>query len=165
MGRFMKADIKVNTIYDMDLNSLKELGIKGFFFDIDNTLEEYATKQPGEKLISYIKQLSDNGFKIGILSNAKVERAHFFAEGFPKDNYPEIYFVGKAGKPLKKGFNELAQKFGLELNQIAMVGDQLFTDILGGNRAGCTTILVTPINIKIEPGFVRFKRFFEKPFL
>ena len=74
-------------------------------------------------------------------------------------------FVGKAGKPLKKGFNELAQKFGLELNQIAMVGDQLFTDILGGNRAGCTTILVTPINIKIEPGFVRFKRFFEKPFL
>ena len=46
-----------------------------------------------------------------------------------------------------------------------MIGDQLFTDIWGGNRAGLTTVLVTPIDPSIEPPFVRFKRIFEKPFI
>ncbi len=165
MGSFMKADIKANTIYDIDLDYLKARGIKAFLFDIDNTLEEYATSVPGEKLISFIKNLSDNGFIIGILSNAKAERAKLFVAGFPIEDYPKILYLGKAGKPLKKGYKMLSDMLGVDIKETVMVGDQLFTDILGGNRAGCMTILVNPINIKIEPAFVRFKRLFEKPFL
>lgn len=165
MGSFMKPDIKLKSIYDLDPVMLKSKGIKGLLFDIDNTLEEYATIVPSEKLIKFIKMISDCGFKIGIISNAKIKRSQIFAEGFPKEEYPMIYITGKAQKPLKKGFVEITEQMGIYLHEAAMIGDQLYTDILGGNRAGCLTILVNPININIEPSFVKFKRFFEKPFL
>lgn len=165
MGRFLKPDLKIESIYDIDPEMLKINGIKGLLFDIDNTLEEYATKMPGKKVSDFLRKLYDLGFKIGIVSNAKPERAAEFVAGFPKDDYPNVFFVGKAGKPLKRGFAEISDIMGIDLKYLAMVGDQLFTDILGGNRSGCFSILVNPINIKIEPGFVRFKRFFEKPFL
>lgn len=165
MGRFLKPDLKIESIYDIDPEMLKKCGIKGLLFDIDNTLEEYATKAPGKKVSDFLLKLYDMGFKIGIVSNAKPERAADFVAGFPIDNYPTVFFVGKAGKPLKRGFTEISNKMGINLNELAMVGDQLFTDILGGNHSGCFSILVNPINVKIEPGFVRFKRFFEKPFL
>ena len=165
MGSLMKPDLKIKSIYDLNPEMLKNKGIKGLLFDIDNTLGEYATKIPGEKLIHFIKMLSDKGLKIGIVSNAKIHRAEAFTSGFPKESYPEIFVAGKAGKPLKKGFVEITAKMGIKLNEAAMIGDQLFTDILGANRAGCFSILVDPINPNIEPGFVRFKRFFEKPFM
>jgi len=72
--------------------------------------------------------------------------------------------VFEALKPRKKGFKYLSDKLNLKPSEIAMVGDQVFTDILGGNNFGALSIAVRPINLKIEPGFVRFKRFFERPF-
>ena len=134
-------------------------------FDIDNTLEEYATEEPGVRCTDYLRSLSEEGFKIGILSNAKENRAQKFCGGFPQENYPEIFFRAKAGKPLKKGFRTLLSQMGIAAHEAVMVGDQLYTDIWGGNRSGCYTILVTPINQSIEPAFVRFKRLIEKPFL
>ena len=165
MGRFMRADIKLENIYEIKPEMLRENGIKGLLFDIDNTLEEYATEQPKEKSIEFLRMLSENGFKIGILSNAKHLRAAYFLDGFPKENYPEIYLESQAGKPLKKGFRKLISKMGIKPEETVMVGDQLYTDIWGGNRTGCKTILVTPINKSIEPAFVRFKRLIEKPFM
>lgn len=164
MGHFMKADLKIDNIYHINPEMLKNLGIKGILFDIDNTLEEYATETPSDKTIDFIKRLNDEGFKTGILSNAEEERADKFIKGFTGEDF-NIYCCAKAGKPLKKGFAIMADKMNLNLNEIAMVGDQLYTDILGGNKAGCYTILVNPINVKIEPWFVRFKRFLEKPFM
>lgn len=165
MGRFLKPDLKLKSVYDLDPEMLQNNGIKGLLFDIDNTLEEYATKVPSGRLVEFIKFLSDNSFKIGIISNAEVSRAEAFAKGFPTEAYPNIFITGKAGKPLKKGFVEITEKMGINLFETAMIGDQLFTDILGANRAGCFSVLVEPINPKIEPGFVKFKRFFEKPFM
>ena len=165
MGSFVKPDLKIKSIYELNPEMLKNRGIKGLLFDIDNTLEEYATKVPGKQLIEFLKMLSDDGFKIGIVSNAKIHRAEAFKSGFPKESYPKIFVVGKAGKPLKKGFVEITGKMGINLNEAAMIGDQLFTDVLGANRAGCYSVLVDPINPKIEPCFVRFKRFLEKPFI
>ena len=104
-------------------------------------------------------------FAVGILSNAKQKRIESFVAGFPAELKEKIYYVFGAGKPLKKGFIKLCADAGLEPGQAAMVGDQLFTDIFGGNRSGLTTILVKPIDPSIEPPFVRFKRFFERPFL
>lgn len=165
MGRFMKADLKLNSIYQLDPVFLKEKGIKGILFDIDNTLEEYATKQPGEKSVAWLRKLSAAGFQIGILSNASHKRAEHFIKGFPQEDYPEILLVSKAGKPLEGGFRRLIRKMDIAPQETAMVGDQLYTDIWGGNRAGCFTVLVEPINKSIEPAFVRFKRLIEKPFM
>ena len=165
MFKSLYPNFEVDSAYEIDFDALYRKGIKGIIFDIDNTLEEYATKVPGKKVSDFLRKLYDLGFKIGIVSNAKPERVAAFVAGFPKDDYPNVFFVGKAGKPLKRGFAEISDIMGIDLKYLAMVGDQLFTDILGGNRSGCFSILVNPINIKIEPGFVRFKRFFEKPFL
>lgn len=161
----MKADLKLDSIYDINTELLKQNGIKGLLFDIDNTLEEYATAKPCAKSIDFIRLLSDCGFKVGIITNARHERAEDFFEGFPKDNYPELFIISKAGKPLKKGFKKIVSDMGIKLNEAAMIGDQIYTDILGGNRSGCFTILVRPINLNIEPAFVRFKRLIEKPFI
>ena len=149
MGSFMKADFKLDSIYDLDPVLLKEKGIKGILFDIDNTLEEYAAKEPGEKSIALIRCLGEQGFRIGILSNASHKRAERFL----------------AGKPLRSGFHRLIDEMGIKPREAVMVGDQLYTDIWGGNRSGCYTVLVKPINKSIEPVFVRFKRFIEKPFI
>lgn len=165
MGNFMKADIKADSIYDIDIETLKNLGIKGIIFDIDNTLEEYATIAPGTRSIEFIRVLWEHGFQIGILSNAGHKRAEKFLSGFPQKNYPPILMVSKAGKPLRSGFLRLIREMGLKPQEVVMVGDQLYTDIWGGNRAGCKTILVKPINKKIEPAFVRFKRLIERPFM
>ncbi len=165
MGRFMKADIRLESVNDIDPEMLRKDGIRGIVFDIDNTLEEYNTKQPGERSLSLFRKLSKAGLRIGILSNAKNKRAEQFAAGFPKADFPEISVVSAAGKPLRSGFTKLLTKMGLKADESVMVGDQLYTDILGGNCAGLKTILVKPINLSGEPRFVRFKRLIEKPFM
>lgn len=165
MGRFLKADLKIKNVYDIDTKMLKNKGIKGILFDIDNTLEEYATELPSEKTLDFFRKLDEEGFKIGIVSNAKYLRVVKFVRGFPSKEFPALHCIAHAGKPFRKAFRVLSSKMDLKRTEIAMVGDQLFTDIWGGNRAKCLTVLVEPINPKIEPKFVRFKRLLEKPFM
>lgn len=165
MFRKLKPDIKCGSIYELDTESLRRRGVRGLFFDIDNTMEPYSTPLPSEKLAKWLEGLTAAGFVIGILSNAKQARIAKFVDGFPPELRDRILYVYKAAKPLKKGCKKLLAAAGIDANEGAMIGDQLFTDIWGGNRAGLTTILVPPIDPSIEPPFVRFKRIFEKPFL
>ncbi len=154
-----KPDVWLDTIYEIDWQRWQRQGIKGFLFDIDNTLEPYATKEPGGTLLTWLRQLESAGLQTGILSNAKAGRASLFAQK------AGVRFVGHANKPSKRGFAEMASQMELRPDEIVMVGDQLFTDIWGGNRFGCITILVTPIEPGREPWFVLLKRVLEKPFL
>ena len=165
MFRKLKPDIKCASIYELDTESLRRGGVRGLFFDIDNTMEPYSTPLPSEKLTEWLRGLTAEGFAVGILSNARQARIAKFVDGFPPELRDRILYVYKAAKPLKKGFRKLLAYAGLDANEGAMIGDQLYTDIWGGNRAGLTTILVPPIDPSIEPPFVRFKRIFEKPFL
>lgn len=161
----MKPSIRCRSIYDLDLAELKSIGIRGLMFDIDNTLEPYAQEIPGEKLCAWLSGLCEQGFRVAIVSNAKEDRVERFCGGFPKSAFPlEVISVAAAGKPLEKGFREACTRMGLDPGQTAMIGDQIFTDILGGNRFGAMTILVKPIAPEMEPPFVRFKRFFEPLF-
>lgn len=154
-----EPDVWLENVYEIDGAYWKAQGIKGFLFDIDNTLEPYATKEPGEKLLAWLRALEAEGFQTGILSNAKAGRASLFAEK------AGLRFVSHANKPSKRGFREMATQMGVKPEEMVMVGDQLYTDIWGGNRFGCTTILVTPIAPGKEPWFVLLKRVLEKPFL
>ena len=154
----MKADLYVKSVHDIDSEQLKKRGIKGILFDIDNTLEPYHTATPGQAVQELLARLEAEGFKVGIISNAKMERALEFCE----DCTP--FWIAKAGKPLARGYRQLAAMMELEPHELAAVGDQLYTDILGGNRFGCYTIFVTPLPGR-EPPFVRFKRLLEKPFM
>ncbi|MBR5280262.1 MAG: HAD-IIIA family hydrolase [Clostridia bacterium] len=159
----MKPSIKCRSVYDLDLSELRSIGIRGLMFDIDNTLEPYAQEVPSEKLCRLFSELYAKGFRVALVSNAKEDRVERFCAGFPKSVFPlGIISVAQAGKPLEKGFKEACFRMGLESGQTAMIGDQIFTDIWGGNRFGAMTILVRPIAPEKEPPFVRFKRILEK---
>jgi len=115
-------------------------------------------RKPDDNLVSYIKALKESGIKVTIVSNARKERVEEFCKSL------DIDYVYKALKPFSRGFNLAIKKMNLPRENVAIVGDQLFTDILGGNLSKIHTILIKPIDLN-EPFPVRLKRIFEKPFL
>lgn len=121
---------------------LKENSIKGIIIDIDNTLVPWGAKNINDKSGRLIEQLRKDGFRICILSNNTKKRV----DEFNKDlNLPAVYNAGKPRKPAYKKALELLQT---EISNTAVIGDQIFTDVLGGNRVGLFTILVNPISTK-----------------
>ena len=150
--------IYAESIYDIDLCELKEKGIKAFILDIDNTLAPYATPVGDDKLKGWIEVLSEQGFKYYIASNNDGERVERFCASI---NVP---YIAKAGKPLRRGFMRACEMMKVDPCETAVVGDQLFTDIYGGNRLKMLTILVKPIS-DVEGKFIKFKRFFERRIL
>lgn len=167
MSKRLKPDIWLDDVYAIDIDSLLARGIDTIFFDIDNTLIEYSDRKSNEELNEWLGLLFEKGFKLGFLSNAKDERIYSFASeiivrGKRLTDYDAFKVTGNAMKPLKSGFARLAKKTNSKKEEIAMVGDQLYTDILGGNLYGAYTILVDPINRADEFWFVAFKRIFEK---
>lgn len=148
-------DIALKSIYDLDLDKLKSLGIKGIILDIDNTLESHKTPKPSKKVIDFLEKLSENGFKICFISNGKHKRVRVFNEDL------KLFALSKAGKPKKKGYKKAAEMMQLSPKETAMAGDQIFTDVFGAKRSGMVSILVEPIE-SIENKFFYIKRFFEK---
>ena len=116
--------------------------IKGFILDVDNTLIDFDKKiLPGAK--EWIENLKKQGIKLVILSNSnKKEKVKMVAE---KLDIPYLYF---AKKPFKIGFKRAQKILDLNTENIAVVGDQIFTDVIGANRSKMISILVEPIDSK-----------------
>lgn len=131
----------LKNVKEIDIELLRKNNIKGLILDIDNTLID-VEKNLLEGADEWCKNLRSQGIKICILSNtSSKEKAQNIAG---KLEIPFIYF-GK--KPFKKGFYQAKELLGLEkTEEIAVVGDQIFTDILGANRVGMIPILVQPVD-------------------
>lgn len=126
-------------VEDITIEFLNKNNIKALILDVDNTLIDYYKNLSKEK-ISWAKNLKKNGVKLHILSNSnKIEKVREVSE---KLDIPYIYF---AKKPLKSGFLKVQKKLQENPENIGVVGDQIFTDIIGGNRCNMYTILVDPI--------------------
>ena len=158
MSSIFLPDIFVDTVFDMDLEDLKSKKIKAFIFDIDNTLATYAMPVADEKTAAWVKKLKADGFKIFIVSNNDKERVRVFSENI------DVPYFGKALKPLGIFLRRACKSMGVTPKETALVGDQLFTDVWGGNLLNMTTVLVKPIS-EVEDGFVKFKRQFERRIL
>jgi HAD superfamily phosphatase (TIGR01668 family) len=158
MKKLFEPYAYVNSIFDITPDMLKSKGILGLILDIDNTLVATNVRDAGEKVARYIKDLKENGIKAVIVSNGRKHRVEEFCRPL------QIEYIYKAYKPLGRGFEKAIQIMDLPKDQIAVIGDQLFTDVLGGNLKGIRPILIKPIDPD-EPIFVKFKRIFEKPFL
>ena len=154
LKRFL-PEIFVDTVYDMDIEKLRSEGVKAFVFDIDNTIATYAMPLPDEKSRKWLGELEKMGFKLYFVSNNDVERVRIFAESL------NIPYIGKALKPRKKYLRQACADMGVLPTEAVLVGDQLFTDMWGGNRMKMRTVLVKPIS-EAEDTFVKFKRNFEK---
>lgn len=121
---------------------LKENNIKGMLLDVDNTLIDYD-KKILDGVEKWIKALKEKNIKLCILSNTnQKQKVENLAN---KLDIPYIYF---AKKPLKSGFKKGRKKLDLDAQEIAVVGDQIFTDVIGANRCKMFSILVEPINTK-----------------
>ena len=132
----------IENVTKIDLELLNKNNIKGLILDVDNTLIDYD-KNPIEGLEKWCEDLKKNNIKLCILSNSnKKEKVKNIAN---KLDIPFMYF---AKKPLKIGFKKAQKILELENEKIAVVGDQLATDVLGANRCKMFSILVKPISEK-----------------
>ena len=141
------ADTVCRSIYDIDLSELKAAGIRLLLADLDNTLVPYGVALPTDEVRAWNEMLKESGITLFVLSNNRhANRPRIFSEGLG------VPYIGHAGKPSKRGFIQAMEQMGAAAEQTAIVGDQIFTDVLGGNRAGVTTILVKPIRLAGNPG-------------
>lgn len=138
----IKPNIYLKKIEDITIELLQKNNIKALILDVDNTLIDYEQNMSKDVEI-WAKNIQGQGAKLYILSNSnnkeKVEKVS------KRLKIPYEHF---AKKPLKSGFKKVQKKLGEEPEHIGVVGDQIFTDIIGGNRSKMFTILVDPINEK-----------------
>ncbi len=128
------------SIYTINYQKLKEDGIKCLLFDLDNTCVPFTETKPSLRLIELINKLKNEGFKVIIFSNSPCKRVAPFKETLMVDCF------ANSRKPSKAKFNKVIKTYNYKLHEVAIIGDQLFTDILGGNRVGIRTILINPIS-------------------
>lgn len=131
--------IYIKSIYELPLKTLKERSIRAIAFDIDNTVAPYDIAEPDDRLIEFFKNLTEQGFKLIILSNNNKRRVELFNQ---KLGATAIY---KAGKPGTKKLRSTLESLGVDPKHAALVGDQIFTDVWCGNRAGVLSVLTAPI--------------------
>lgn len=136
----LKPDFIIDSVTDITVDFLKENNIKALLLDVDNTLSvAHKNKTLKEGVKEWICKMKEGNIKLMVLSNAKAKRAEAFA------NDIGLSAQGLAAKPLPFGYLKATKKLGEGKKNTAIVGDQIFTDILGGKIAGIKTILTTNI--------------------
>ncbi|NLZ36766.1 MAG: YqeG family HAD IIIA-type phosphatase [Clostridiales bacterium] len=158
ISRLFWPDMRFKNIYEITPQLLSECGINAVISDIDNTLVTYDDPSPTTEARCWLASMKEAGIKIAFISNNTGERVEKFCEGM------DCYFRAESGKPSRKYLLEALTHMGVDKANAALLGDQLFTDVLAGKLAGIRTILVDPIKDVMTPLF-RFKRALEKPIL
>ncbi len=147
-------DEDIGSAYEADYEGLYQKGFRGIIFDIDNTLVEHGA-EADERSAALLGRLQEIGYAVCFLSNNKEPRVKSFAGA------SGAAYIAKAGKPKRKGYEAAMKAMGVTREQTISVGDQIFTDIWGANRAGIYTILVKQIGKKEEIQIV-LKRYLER---
>ena len=143
-------------VTDLTPDLLREWGIDHLLLDVDCTLKAYSDKTVSPEVQTWLDQLRSEGFGLCIISNGRGKRIEKFAATL------DLPWFAPAMKPSPRGCRKAMKKFNFDPARTAMVGDQIFADILAGRRAGIMTVLVKPIRPWEEPWFARIKRPFEK---
>lgn len=133
-------DIYQKSIYTIDYSKLMSRGIRCLLYDLDNTIVPGHSTEPPKKAIDLFTSLKQKGFKVIIFSNSPQIRIKTFKRAFGIDA------VSSARKPLPGKLKKLLKEYKFGENEVAIIGDQLMTDIRVGNTVGITTILVNPIS-------------------
>ena len=138
----LKPNAYLKNVQEITIELLQKNQIKALILDVDNTLIDYDCNLSSD-IINWANNLKNSGIKLYILSNTShEEKVKNVAEKL------EIKYKKFAKKPFKKGFLSVKKELGLDEKNIAVVGDQIFTDVIGGNRCNMFTILVDPLDKK-----------------
>lgn len=142
MLRLLRPDLYLDSIYSLDFEFLEQNNIKGLLIDLDNTLLPWDCLNISKKLKAWIENCKARGLSLCIVSNNRARRINECARQL------EIPAVIGAIKPSKKAFLKGLDILGIKKSQAAVIGDQIFTDVLGAKRMGMLAILVKPVSKK-----------------
>ncbi|MDR1693364.1 MAG: YqeG family HAD IIIA-type phosphatase [Oscillospiraceae bacterium] len=135
---------------------LKSRGVRAVLADLDNTLAGYSVNEPDPSVTRWMGELRENGVALMVVSNAAEKRVAAFCEplGLP--------YLSRAGKPGGRGLLTALKRLRVNADQALMVGDQFFTDIRAGTRAGVRAVLVDP---RVKGFWFTLRRKLETPFI
>ncbi len=148
---------RFNSVLEITAEDIRSQGAECVLLDADNTLSLHGSQKAHPGVENWLENMKSQGIKLIIISNNSKERIAPFAESL------DLPFVYKSAKPLKKGFLEGCKKLGFAPQKAVVIGDQLFTDVLGGKLIGAATFLTEPLGEDTDP-FIIAKRKIEKFF-
>ncbi len=134
----LTPNLMTKSILTISIADLQARGIRCLLFDMDNTITYWRSEEIDEEIIDWFAHLSDLGMRACVLSNSRIDRVGKVSQ---KLNLP---CVASSKKPFSGGFRRALNLMNVKKEETAIIGDQLFTDVLGGNRMGLYTILVEP---------------------
>lgn len=164
MKILFKPTIWVKNVFVINEDFLNERSIKGLILDLDNTLSMHGSPAAEEGVTEWLSEMRRLKIKMLVVSNNTNKRVRPLAKELG------LSYIAWGCKPLPFGIKKAAKVMKLPKKNLAVVGDQIFTDIMGGNLSGITTILVEPFYLEKGLGFkikrkiesVVFKRDFSK---
>lgn len=155
MLELLRPNMYVESIFAIDREHLWKIGIRGLIFDLDNTIIPWKAQHLPPDTATWLTALRERGFKLCVVSNAKTKRVEALTRPL---NIPAVPI---AIKPSRRAFLLAMTAMETKNEETAVVGDQLFTDVLGGNRLKLFTILVRPMSSREFVG-TKFMRVLEK---
>jgi HAD superfamily phosphatase (TIGR01668 family) len=148
-----------NSLAEIDLDDLAARGIKYLLLDLDNTILPWRDHTVPQESLTWINRAIERGMRVCIASNTRNPRRLRSVAG-----ELDVPCLDKIAKPRRTGLRAAMRTIDATLEETAIIGDQIFTDIVGGNRLGILTILVKPMHPREFVG-TKVSRFFEKPIL
>ena len=149
--------IRCEALTDLSPELLRAKDIELLMLDFDNTIVPYITNTPTAPMDAWLRAMLQSDIQLCVVSNSKRDRVKVFCEAYGMD------CITHSKKPFPKGIRQCLAKYGKEPKRCAIAGDQIFTDTLGGNCAGLTSILVRPINN--HNFWLKARHVLEKPFI
>ncbi len=128
------------TVTQISPDFLKNHGIRLVMLDFDNTIVPYTTNVPTEAVQQWLRNMKESGMVLCIVSNSRKHRVPDFCKKYG------LHCITHAKKPSAKGISQCLERFGVKSEEAVLIGDQIYTDTLGGNRAGVKTLLVKSIH-------------------
>lgn len=154
--RMLCPTMYVPSVPEIDIADLKRRGVRVVLTDLDNTLVRWQGRDISREVRDWIKDASAQGLEFCIVSNTRsMKRLHDIAEDL------NIPYVRKGLKPRRVGFRAALELVGRDASEAVVLGDQMFTDVLGGNRLGAATIMVRPMHPREFFG-TKISRMFER---
>ncbi len=149
--------LRCDTLTELTPQLLARRNIRLLMLDFDNTIVPYTTSVPTAEMERWLQDMLASDIRICVVSNSKKGRVKVFCDGYG------IPCITHAKKPFARGIRQCLQSFGVPAAQAAICGDQIFTDTLGGNCAGLTTVLVRPIHN--HNFWLKARHVLEQPFI
>ena len=150
-------DLRADALTDLTPALLRSRDIRLLMLDFDNTIVPYTTDRPTEAMVRWLSEMQQAGITLCVVSNSKKPRVPTLCTSWG------LPYVTRAKKPFSRGIRQCLRRYGCEPWEAALAGDQIFTDTLGANAAGLTSILVRPLYL--HNIWLRLRHVLEKPFI